>query len=163
MDHYLFIRSHSIQYQKDQCELVQTYVEENRTVLIALQEAQCIVNVNVVFLVDSCKDIVDLVSFFLMLLSCSTSINSEMQCYSTFHMSQIGVVQNPFLAKKECQKLQQERINLTLALVKLSKSNFHIRRTTWRQLTSVTWILSLSQNNKFDLVGLKFVHACVDC
>lgn len=41
------------------------------------------------------------------------------------------------------EKMSQERLNLALALVKLSKLNFHINRTTWRQLTSVTWLLSL--------------------
>ena len=68
-----------------------------------------------------------------------------------FHRCMIGMVTNPFLAKKECQKMQQERLNLTLALVKLSKLKFHISKTTWRQLTSVAWILSLNQLSKFEL------------
>ena len=48
-----------------------------------------------------------------------------------FHKCMTGVVQNPFLAKRECQKLQKEGLNLTRALVKLSNSIFHISRMTW--------------------------------
>ena len=72
-----------------------------------------------------------------------------------FHKCKIRVVQNPFLYKRECQKIQQERLDLTCAIVKLSNSIFHISGMTWIVVSQSGMALSTSQFSKFNFVGQK--------
>ena len=79
-----------------------------------------------------------------------------------FHKCRIGVVQYPYLAKRECQKLQQERLNLTCDLVKFSNSIFHIRRMTWMVGKLCDMALSTIQLSKFELwAKSRVVHVVI--